>query len=130
MLWHPRRPQTTVPSSPDPDPSMRKTLASLLLLALPATAMAQDTAAGERIYVANCMACHGMEGDGKGPAAAALQPPPADFTAASFWEGRTDDQLKSIIKSGKPGTSMMPFANLSDTDLSNLVAFLKTKKGS
>ncbi len=33
-----------------------------------------------RVFVRYCNACHGMEGRGNGPAATALQPPPADLT--------------------------------------------------
>lgn len=35
---------------------------------------------GHRYFVRYCSACHGAEGRGDGPAAAALQPPPADLT--------------------------------------------------
>ena len=35
---------------------------------------------GHRSFVRYCSACHGAEGEGDGPAAAALQPPPADRT--------------------------------------------------
>ena len=35
---------------------------------------------GHRSFVRYCSACHGPEGQGDGPAAAALQPPPADRT--------------------------------------------------
>ena len=74
------------------------------------------------------MACHGTNADGKGPAAAALKPAPADFTSAVFWVDKTSAQLKSAIRTGKPGTPMMAFGKLSETDLDNLVAFLETKK--
>jgi mono/diheme cytochrome c family protein len=35
---------------------------------------------GQRFFVRFCGACHGVNGDGDGPAAPALQPPPADLT--------------------------------------------------
>ncbi|MCK6506210.1 cytochrome c [Myxococcota bacterium] len=103
-------------------------LALLVGVALPGAARAADLAAGQKVYMANCMACHGISADGKGPAAASLQPPPADFTSPSFWASRDTAKVKSVIKTGKPGTPMMPFTQLSDQDLENLVAFLESKK--
>ncbi|RME25919.1 MAG: cytochrome c [Deltaproteobacteria bacterium] len=104
-------------------------LTSLLVAAMgPSRASAADVQAGEALYMANCMACHGAAGDGKGPAAAALNPKPADFTSAAYWDGKTDDFLKQVIRTGKPDTAMMPFAQLSDSDIDNLVAFIKSKK--
>src|SRR5512132_3118854 len=35
---------------------------------------------GHRYFVRYCSACHGLEGRGDGPAASALQSPPADLT--------------------------------------------------
>jgi mono/diheme cytochrome c family protein len=35
---------------------------------------------GHHYFIRYCSACHGAEGQGDGPAAAALQPPPADLT--------------------------------------------------
>lgn len=103
-------------------------LFALTALSLGTTpALAADVEAGKAVYMANCMACHGVKADGKGPAATALQPPPVDFTSADFWKDRSDDSVRATIQSGKPGTAMMPFANLSGDDLTNLVAFLRTK---
>ena len=74
---------------------------ALLLLALRRSPPARGTAAGVRraaearreggrrptcsprasaAYVQYCRACHGDKGDGKGPAAQGLRPPPRDFT--------------------------------------------------
>ncbi len=108
------------------------TAAAVLLAAgawlAPSSALAADAAKGQTVYMANCMACHGVDADGKGPAAAALSPPPVDFTTATWWQGKSDDDIKSVIRSGKPGTPMMPFAKLSDDDLADLVGFLRTKQ--
>ena len=51
------------------------TIAALLLS--PAIALAQDTQAGAALYDQHCAVCHGADGRGKGPLAAALilQPP-------------------------------------------------------
>lgn len=97
-------------------------------LAVSGAASAADAAKGQAVYTANCMACHGVNADGKGPAAAALKPAPTDFTSAAFWVDMTGAQLKSSIRTGKPGTPMMAFGKLSETDLDNLVAFLEAKK--
>ena len=103
-------------------------MTGLFIALLIGEASAGDATAGQAVYMANCMACHGQKADGNGPASAALQPKPTDFTSAAYWSGTSDAAIKSAIKSGSPGTSMMGFAQLSDSDLNNVVAFLKTKK--
>lgn len=98
----------------------------VLLLAL-APAHAADPAAGQALYAANCTACHGKAGDGKGPAAIALKPKPADFTSAVFWTPeRTDAALAASIVSGKPGTGMSGFTQFSAGEVGDLVAYLRT----
>ncbi len=39
-------------------------------------------AEGEALYQANCASCHGASGQGDGPVAASLQPPPANLARA------------------------------------------------
>ena len=101
----------------------------VVLLLLLGLARADDAAEaqGRKLYMANCMSCHGAAADGQGPAAAALRPRPTDFTAAAWWVGRTDEQVKAAIRTGSPGTPMMGFARLSESDLDQIVAFLRTK---
>jgi mono/diheme cytochrome c family protein len=41
---------------------------------------------GEAVYAANCVACHGADGAGDGPAAAGLRIKPADLTMPHIWE--------------------------------------------
>ena len=103
-------------------------MTGLIFTLLAGDALAGDATAGQSVYLANCMACHGANADGNGPAAMALQPAPTDFTSAAFWAGKTNADLKNAIRSGSPGTSMMAFAQLTDTQVEDIIAFLKTKK--
>ena len=97
---------------------------AMLLLSL--FAHVADPAAGKALYAANCTACHGAAGDGKGPAAIALKPRPPDFMSAAFWAGRTDEQTATSIRAGRPGTTMTPFTQLSTSDVAAVVAYLRT----
>jgi mono/diheme cytochrome c family protein len=45
----------------------------------PLTATSANLASGKQLFDANCAPCHGTGGAGDGPAAAALNPKPADF---------------------------------------------------
>ncbi len=44
--------------------------------------------AGEPFYMRHCTGCHGVDGQGGGPAAAGMDPPPTDFTAVPIPERR------------------------------------------
>lgn len=99
---------------------------SVAFAADPVASSAADPAAGGVLYAASCTACHGAKGDGKGPAAIALKPKPTDLTASAWWVGKTDEQLIVAIRAGRPGTSMAPFTELSDAEVLNLVAYLRT----
>ncbi|MFT5586711.1 MAG: high-affinity iron transporter [Cognaticolwellia sp.] len=101
---------------------------TLFALLISGSALASDAERGKQVYTANCMACHGTEGNGEGPAAMALTPKPSDFTDAAFWKDRSDEALASTIKTGKPGTSMAPFPQLNEEDMASLVIYLNTLK--
>ena len=73
---------------------------------------AEAIARGEAVYKAQCVACHGEKGDGKGPAAVAFTPGPRDFTdpAAKWTAGREPAQIHETIAKGIAGTGMAGFA--------------------
>ena len=99
---------------------MRTARAVAVLLAAVSVAGAEQTghSTGERVYLERCSACHGEQGDGNGPAAAALDPRPQNFRDAAFWKNRTTAQLKQVVRRGKPGTLMAPFEGvLSDEEI-------------
>ena len=80
---------------------------------------------GKDVYEIRCAPCHGMGGAGDGPAAAALDPRPRNFRDAAFWRGRTTQQLRLVVKQGRPGTLMAPFEGvLSDAEIDAVVAYV------
>lgn len=91
------------------------------------------------LFRKHCAQCHGITGDGLGPAAALLNPYPRDFRRGSFKFKSTPQGAKPVledlvrtIETGIPGTSMPAMANLVqdshyDNDipiLANYVRFL------
>jgi mono/diheme cytochrome c family protein len=68
---------------------------------------------GEKLYAANCVACHGAEGRGDGPAAASLPIRPADLTAQHLWAHSDGDMfwyLTHGFDAPEGGLSMPGFA--------------------
>ncbi len=106
----------------------------------PSIAMAGgDATAGKATYTTFCASCHGDKGDGLGPVGAALEPKPRSFVAAAFTldtdkDGKkgTDADLTNVIKNGAGqygGSPMMtPWGHLSEADIANLVAYIRTFK--
>ena len=78
---------------------LRVSLLGCALLALSVSGAVQQTevvkvpaphtspASGNEMYLAYCAACHGREGRGDGPVAAALKVPPGDLTSLSERNG-------------------------------------------
>jgi cytochrome c oxidase cbb3-type subunit 2/cytochrome c oxidase cbb3-type subunit I/II len=85
---------------------------------------------GKEIFLDRCVGCHGLKGNGKGPGARFLSPPPADFTSAddACCGGDTGpgDFYYRILR-GWTGTAMENFGDrLSVNDIWRVVLFLKT----
>ncbi len=109
-------------------------------LLLPGAALAGgDVTKGKASYDMNCMSCHGPEAKGKGPLAAALTPAPRDLVAGDFKydadkDGKTgsDADIAGVIKQGAAafgGSPLMaPWPSLSDSDIENVVAYLRSLK--
>lgn len=88
---------------------------------------------GAEAYVLYCAACHGINGDGKGPAAAGLRPSPRNFVegkfkfaAVSSGELPNDADLVRSIRSGLHGTAMLAWNDIPRADVDAIVDYLKT----
>jgi mono/diheme cytochrome c family protein len=110
---------------------------------IPSASFAGDIAAGNTKFQALCVSCHGPTGKGDGPTgkalAAAGQPAPRDFSVGDFkfdtdGDGTkgSDADIKNVVSKGAlayGGSAMMaPVQGLSDADLDNLVAFIRSLK--
>src|SRR5574341_1368160 len=67
-----------------------------------------DPAKGKAVYEVNCAACHGTDGKGDGPAAAALNPKPKDLVDKGFVNTLKDEFLQKVIKGGGQGVGLSP----------------------
>ena len=113
--------QTAIASKAAPDIVAQKarSLASDLLAAYPvplAPAKAPDLARGAALYAENCASCHGANGDGHGPQAAGLDPPPIAFTDTERARKRSLFALYQVIDQGLDGTAMQSFADMPSQD--------------
>ena len=79
--------------------------------------MAEAKSAGEKIFGANCAACHQSNGKGMPPAF-----PP--LSGAKIVQGPVDAQVAVLLK-GRPGTAMQSFARLSDSDIAAVITYTR-----
>ncbi len=116
---------------------------SLMVLALGQSALAspfvQSVARqeivvhGKRAYEIRCSGCHGISGDGKGPAASMLEPKPRDFTSGVFKFRASpigtlpsDSDLMTTLSKGIAGTSMPSFVDVPEQERHAIVQYIKT----
>jgi cytochrome c oxidase subunit II len=72
-------------------------------------------AQGEKVYAANCVACHQANGMGV----------PNTFPALSGSKIAGGDKAAHLdmVLNGKPGTAMAPFKHLSDVEIASVITF-------
>ncbi|MFI9653449.1 c-type cytochrome [Guyparkeria sp. GHLCS8-2] len=89
-----------------------------------------DIAAGKEKY-ASCAACHGTDGKGQGGAFPVLAGIPADEAEKKLAAYRDGDQeyLKSVGLGDRYGTMAPNAANLSDSDIADLAAYIGDEFG-
>lgn len=78
-------------------------------------------ARGEKVYAANCVACHQATGKGVPPAF-----PPLDASAAVLGPKahQIDILLHGVVKNGTP-TAMAAFKQLSDTEIAAVITYTR-----
>jgi putative heme-binding domain-containing protein len=103
---------------------LKEALVFAAALAVTGTAQAQehsyapsDIENGRGLYQANCLGCHGNNGDSVEG---------ANLGSGRFRRASSDEDLIALIRTGIPNTLMIPRPQLSYGDLRALVAFLRT----
>jgi len=82
---------------------------------------------GATVFQVNCESCHGPQGHGDGPAGVVLDPQPKNLPELAAQVG--DDYLFWRVSTGKPGTSMAPWAGiLTDEQIWQAVTYIRTLK--
>ena len=88
---------------------------------------------GQQIYQANCAVCHGVEGDGNGPAASMFRIRPRDFRTGIFkfrstpsGSLPTDDDLLRTVTQGVRWTGMIGRPDLGDNDRRAVIQYIET----
>jgi mono/diheme cytochrome c family protein len=77
---------------------------------------------GKSIFENKCQLCHGVSGKGDGPAAAAMDPRPANFTNPEFWQGNVEQKITETVRRGKPP---MPAFDLTDQEIKAVIDYMR-----
>ncbi len=93
------------------------------------TVTAADRAQADKIFKTRCSVCHGMNGEGDGPAAAGLTTKPQNYTNEAWQKSVTDATIeKAIVQGGAAvGRSPLMAPNPDLKDKPGVVAALKDK---
>lgn len=97
-----------------------------VVVAVPAwVAAGGDAAAGKTIFAKKCAVCHGKAGEGKAAMAKMLKVEMRHLGSQEV-QAKSDDELSKTITKGTG--KMKPVKGLSDADVANVVAYLRTLK--
>lgn len=94
-------------------------VAAVYSLATPA----EDVAAGEVIYQAQCAACHGDAGAGDGPDAATTEPPASNLSDVTYWFNRSNE---TVFEELAPSAIPAHTYDIAEDDLRRAVDFART----
>jgi mono/diheme cytochrome c family protein len=91
-----------------------------------AEARLSTTDRGHRMYQRNCLHCHGVMLDGKGPDAASLSVPPANFHTYRS-RMKDDAELEKTIKQGKQFLGMHNWEDtFTEEQVHDLIAYIRS----
>ncbi len=84
-----------------------------------------DPGRGGAFYMASCHDCHGEDGDGHGPRAGFIRPPPRDFLSAESRRALNRPALFKAISAGMRGTVMPAWRTvLSEQEIADVAEFV------
>lgn len=93
-------------SKPAPAPEQKPS--ATVAATPPPVVQASPSAEAQEIFTKRCVVCHGAQGLGDGPGAAALQPKPRTFSDAAWQAATNDEHIAKTIVVGGPGVNLSP----------------------
>lgn len=84
-----------------------------------------DAVKGGAFYMKNCFTCHGVQGDGNGPRAYFITPPPRNFLLDTSRQKLNRPVLFEAITNGRVGTNMPAWGKVLGTqEIANIAEFV------
>ena len=84
-----------------------------------------DPEKGRAFFMSNCFTCHGVKGDGNGPRAYFITPPPRDFLLETSRKRLNRPVLFEAISNGRLGTNMPAWGKvLTSQEIANVAEFV------
>jgi len=96
---------------------------AILASAVPMPAQNADLEAGRRVYTRRCASCHGTNGEAR-PATARAYGVKMRHLGAPEVQALIDEQIRKLLKEG--GMKAKPIRSLSDADVRNVIAYIRT----
>ncbi len=93
-----------------------------MILWVPRGIGAEKYEQGKTLFLEKCQLCHGASGQGNGPAAAAYNPKPANFTDLNFWKGDVEKKIAETIKNGY---KVMPPVDLKPDEIKAVIEYME-----
>jgi mono/diheme cytochrome c family protein len=103
-------------------------IAAILIVMGAQLALAQngDANAGKAIFAKSCSICHGKDGNTPNAAVGKMLKAEIPQLGSSEIQAKSDDDIKKIITEGY--IKMKPIKGLTDKDVNNVIAFVRTLK--
>lgn len=84
-----------------------------------------DPEKGRVFFMGNCFTCHGVKGDGNGPRAYFITPPPRDFLLETSRQRLNRPVLFEAITNGRLGTNMPAWGKvLNNQEIADVAEFV------
>jgi high-affinity iron transporter len=87
---------------------------------------AETSSPGEGLYLQRCAGCHGATGSSDGVLTQALSKLPVELSSFAWQVDRSDKAIADVVRAGVAGTAMPAARDLTDEDLAQVVAHVRT----